>query len=93
MQKITGSPRVGQKYLVRFGKGFSRTLVGTLDHVRRVRSGAVLGWLRDENGRILKPAIPVTTYAVWYKLKEDELTTSPRTSEEGMRLVLNSILK
>jgi len=86
MQKITGSPRVGERYLVKFGKGFSRTLIGTLDHVRRVRSGAVLGWLRDENGRILKPAIPITTYAVWYRLEK------PHTSEEGMELVLNSIL-
>jgi len=87
MQKITGSPRIGEGYLVKFGKGFSRTLIGTLDHVRRVRSGAVLGWLRDENGRILKPAIPVTTYAEWYKLEN-----KPHTSKEGMELVLNSIL-
>jgi len=87
MQKVIGSPRVGQKYLVRFGKGFSRTLVGTLDHVRRVRSGAVLGWLRDENGRILKPAVPVTTYAVWYRLEDGS-----HTSKEGMKLILNSTL-
>jgi len=59
------SPRVGKYYLVKSGR---HRYEGYLDHVARVRGGAVLGWIYSANGEQVGSA-PITKHALWYELE------------------------
>jgi len=59
-----GSPRVGEYYRVIQGH---KTIEGYLDHVARLRTGCVVGFLYSPEGRAVGSA-PVTKHAAWFRL-------------------------
>lgn len=62
------SPRVGRYYRVSDNDG-SQTVYGYLDHVARMKTGIVVGYIFSPNG-IQIGYKPISKYAVWYRLKE-----------------------
>ena len=60
------SPRVGKYYRVMNNDG-SQTVYGFLDHVARMKTGAVVGYIFSPNG-IQVGCKPITKHAVWYRL-------------------------
>jgi len=60
-------PRIGQKVIVNFRwHGKSKTVSGILQSVARVRSGAILGFIKTANGRVV--GVPWSTAYSQFKV-------------------------
>ena len=62
------SPSVGRYY--RVVKSNGETLEGWLDHSARMYGGAVLGFLYNNEGKLVGSAA-VTIHAKWFEVKKD----------------------